>query len=53
MILGILLSVSGLPNGYSLGLFYGLMGVFFMISGGLTLQHYLSENPLPGEERNG
>jgi hypothetical protein len=53
MILGILLSVSGLPNGYSLGLFYGLMGVFFMISGGLTLQHYLSENPLPEEERNG
>ncbi|HEX5839252.1 MAG TPA: hypothetical protein VFY26_15555 [Anaerolineales bacterium] len=53
MIIGILLSVSGLPNGYSLGLFYGLMGVCFMISGGLTLQHYLSENPLPAEERNG
>ncbi len=47
MILGIVLSISGLPNGYSLGLFYGLMGVCFMISGGLTLQHYLNENPLP------
>lgn len=47
MILGIVLSVSGLPNGYSLGLFYSLMGVCFMISGGLTLQHYLNENPLP------
>jgi hypothetical protein len=53
MILGIALSVSGLPNGYSLGLFYGLMGVCFLISGGLTLRHYLSENPLPEEERNG
>ena len=53
MILGIVLSVSGLSNGYSLGLFYGLMGVCFMISGGLTLQHYLNENPLPEEEKNG
>lgn len=53
MILGIVLSVSGLPNGYSLGLFYGLMGLCFMISGGLTLQHYLNENPQPEERRNG
>jgi hypothetical protein len=51
-ILGIALSVSGLPNGYSLGLFYSLMGVGFMISGGLTLRQYLYANPLPAEDRN-
>jgi hypothetical protein len=51
MILGFALSVSGLPNGYSLGLFYGLMGVCFLVSGGLTLQHYLEVNPLPAEDR--
>lgn len=44
---GLALSVSGLPNGYSLGLFYGLMGLSFILSGGLTLQRYLAENPLP------
>jgi hypothetical protein len=53
VLLGLLLSVSRLPNGYSLGSFYGLMGVCFMISGGLTLQRYLDENPLPEEYQNG
>lgn len=47
LILGITLSVSHLPSGYNLGLFYGLMGMTFTISGGLTLRHYLQENPLP------
>lgn len=51
--LGLALSVSKLPNGYSLGLFYGLMGLCFMISGGLTLRRYLEENPLPVEPQNG
>lgn len=51
--LGLALSVSGLPNGYSLGLFYGLMGVCLMRSGGLTLRRYLDENPLPEEGWNG
>lgn len=45
--LGLGLSVSGLPNGYSLGSFYGLMGVSFLLSGGLTLRSYLEDNPLP------
>ena len=45
--LGLGLSLSQLPDGYSLGLYYGLMGVCFLISGGLTLQRYLQENPLP------
>jgi hypothetical protein len=55
LVLGLALSISGLPNGYSLGLFYGLMGVCFLISGGLTLRHYLEENPLPAdtERQNG
>ena len=55
LVLGLTLSVSGLPNGYSLGLFYGLMGVCSFISGGLTLRRYLKENPLPAdaERQNG
>jgi len=55
LILGIVLSVSGLPSGYNLGAFYGLMGIAFAISGGLTLRHYLHENPLPAdtERQNG
>jgi hypothetical protein len=53
VVLGLALSVIRLPNGYSLGLFYGLMGLSFMISGGLTLRQYLKENLLPVEEENG
>ena len=53
VLLGLALSVSKLPNGYSLGLFYGLMGMCFMVSGGLTLRLYLEENPLPAESQNG
>jgi len=53
LVLGFALSLSGLPNGYSLGLLYGLMGVCFFISGGLTLWRYLKENPLPVETENG
>ena len=46
---GVILSVSGLPAGYNLGLLYGLMSLSFAISGGLTLKKYLNENPLPTE----
>lgn len=49
LVLGLALSVSRLPNGYSLGLFYGLMGICFLISGGITLAKYLRDNPLPGD----
>lgn len=52
LILGIVLSVSGLARGYNLGIFYGLMGLVFVISGGLTLRHYLRENPIPVEDTN-
>jgi hypothetical protein len=53
LLLGLVLSISGLPNGYSLGLFYGLMGVSLMLSGGYRLWRYLAENPLPEERQNG
>jgi hypothetical protein len=53
LILGIALSVSGLPSGYNLGAFYGLMGTAFTISGGLTLGRYLQENPMPAGDPNG
>jgi hypothetical protein len=46
LIYGALLSVSGFPRGYNLGLFYALMSLSFAISGGLTLKKYLDENPL-------
>jgi hypothetical protein len=49
IVLGLALSISNLPDGYSLGFFYGLMGLSFLLSGGLTLQRYLEENPLPGD----
>jgi hypothetical protein len=38
--------------GYSLGLFYGLTGIISMLSGAITLLHYLRENPLPKEMNN-
>ena len=55
VLLGLALSISQLPNGYSLGLFYGLMGISFMMTGGWTLSRYLRENPLPvdAEHQNG
>jgi hypothetical protein len=52
LVLGGILSVSGFARGYNLGLFYGLMGLGFAISGGLTLKRYLHENPLPMEAAN-
>jgi hypothetical protein len=52
LILGIVLSVSGLASGYNLGVFYGLMGIAFAVSGGLTLRRYLQENPIPAENQN-
>lgn len=50
IILGMVLSFSGLSMAYSLGLFYGLTGFVAMLSGGITLLRYLRENPLPEEE---
>jgi hypothetical protein len=52
-VLGFAISTSGLSNGYALGLYYASMGVCFLISGGLTLAHYLHENPRPAEGSGG
>jgi hypothetical protein len=52
ILLGLVLSFSGLSESYSLGLFYGLVGVATMFSGGLTLAQYLRENPMPAEENH-
>lgn len=49
VVIGTALSLRGLPNGYSLAIFYGLMGLAVMISGGWVLFRYLRENPLPAE----
>ena len=49
LILGVTLSFSKLPNAYSLAAFYGLMGLAVMISGGIVLRRYLSENPMPAD----
>jgi hypothetical protein len=53
LVLGIALSISGLPRGYNLGAFYGLMGTAFAISGALTLRRYLRDNPVLAEDHNG
>ena len=50
LVFGGILSVSGFARGYNLGLFYALMGIAFLISGGLILKRYLNENPLPPVE---
>lgn len=55
LVLGLALSLSGWPQGYNLGLFYGMMGACYIVSGGLTLRRYLLQNPLPAdaERQNG
>ena len=52
ILLGIVLAFSGLSQAYNLGLFYGLLGIATIISGGLVMRHYLQENPLPPEADN-
>jgi hypothetical protein len=52
-VLGLVISTSGLSEGYALGLYYALMGICFLVSGGLTLAHYLHENPLPADGSHG
>lgn len=49
LVLGVGLSFSGLSQAYNLALFYGLLGLAIVLSGGLVLRRYLSENPLPAE----
>ena len=53
IVLGITLAYSKLPQVYTLSLFYGLLGIFILISGGLVMHQYLNENPLQPENGNG
>lgn len=46
---GLGISAGGLKQAYGLGLFYGLLGAAILVSGGLVLRRYLSENPMPAE----
>jgi len=50
IMLGLVLSLTGLSISYNAGLFYGLMGICVSISGGWTLRRYLQHNPTPVEE---
>jgi len=52
IVLGTVLAFSGLSQAYNLGLFYGLLGIATLISGGLVMRRYLHENPLPTEADN-
>ena len=52
ILLGVALAYSGLPQVYTLTLFYGLLGIAIMISGGLVLRHYLMENSPRSEMGN-
>jgi hypothetical protein len=52
IVLGIALAYSGLPQVYTLTLFYGLLGIAILISGGLVLRRYLAENPPQVEMNN-
>lgn len=53
IVLGLALAYSGLPQIYTLTLFYSLLGIAILISGGLVLRSYLAENPPQSENDNG
>jgi len=50
--LGIGLAYSALPQILTLPLFYSLLGIAILISGGLVLRRYLADNPLLSENDN-
>ena len=52
ILLGIILAYSSLPQIYTLTLFYGLLGIAILISGGLVLRRYLAEHPPQSEIDN-
>jgi len=52
IVMGIALAYSGLPQLYTLTLFYSLLGIAILISGGLVLRSYLAENPPYSEMDN-
>jgi hypothetical protein len=52
ILLGVGLALSGLSQTSSLALFFVLLGIAVMVSGGLVLRRYLSKNPLPAGDEN-
>ncbi len=52
ILLGVTLSLDKLPQEYNLALFYGLLGIAIMVSGGIVLLRYLRENPMPAGRDN-
>ena len=52
ILLGVTLSMDKLPQEYNLALFYGLLGIAIMVSGGIVLRRYLRENPMPAGSDN-
>ncbi len=52
ILLGVTLSLDKLPQEYNLALFYGLLGIAIMVSGGIVLRRYLRENPMPAGSDN-
>jgi len=52
ILLGVGLAFADLSQTYSLGLFYGLLGLAIVISGGVVLRSYMNENPVPAEDNN-
>ena len=47
LVLGVLLSLAGLPEAYGLALFYAGFGLVLLGSGAWALRRYLQHNPLP------
>ncbi len=47
ILLGVGLSLGNLSQEYNLAVFYGCMGIVLMVTGGIVLRRYISENPMP------
>ena len=52
ILLGIALAFSKVPQVYTLAIFYGLLGIAIVISGGLVMRQYINENPVHSENGN-
>ena len=46
ILLGVGLSLNNLSRSYGLGLFFDLIGITMMVTGGFVLQNYVHDNPI-------
>lgn len=53
LLLGILLPIIGFLNGFALGLYYGSLGLAFIVSGAIAFQRFLHENPVRLQDHDG